>query len=332
MIGTDDIEFCCPVCRQVVERTAVAFGCDACGRRYPIVLGIPDFRVEPDPWIDLDEDRSKAQRLEEVSAGQDFSMTVKLYWDMTPTTPQRFALRFREHVESATVRTREWLQPFVAIVGTTRSPWLDIGCGTADLAAAAPPEQRVVGIDVAMRWLVVARKRLQEAGRPVDLVCCNAEHLPFPADYFGHVLSLGTLEHVRDASATLSEARRVLQRGGRLCLRTVNRFTMLSEPHVDLWGVGWIPRRYADAYVRWRNGQRYLHHRPLSRRELAREVRRAGFGDVQVRPSRLLQADQARLGMLAPAAAVYELARHLPLLGHGLSWVAPMLDVEGVAA
>lgn len=330
MIGSEQL-LCCPACRGSLERTAAAFRCSACGRDYPIVVGIPDFRLEPDPWINLADDREKATRLEALSDGENFSMTVTRYWDMTPGTPRQFALRFREHVEAAESRTREWLTPFVTAAGIAPGPWLDVGCGTADLAAAAPPGQRVIGVDIALRWLVAARKRLCEAGRPVELLCCNAECLPFRDGSFAHVLSLGTLEHVRDATAVLAEARRVLRPQGHLRLRTVNRFSALAEPHVGVWGVGWVPRRYADRYVRWRSGQRYLHHRPLSRAELARGLRRARFDAVRVEPARLLHADVARLGTLAPAARLYERARHWPVVRSGLGWLAPMLDADGVA-
>jgi ubiquinone/menaquinone biosynthesis C-methylase UbiE/uncharacterized protein YbaR (Trm112 family) len=332
VMTTADLVFCCPACRGTVERETGGFRCVACGHRYPIVAGIADFRLEPDPWISLEDDRDKALRLEVTSAGEDFLTTVKRYWDMTPATPAQFAQRFRDHVAAAEARSREWLESFVSTVGVTASPWIDVGCGTADLAAAAPSGQRVVGVDIALRWLVAARKRLQESGRADDLVCCNAEHLPFPDASFAHAVSLGAVEHIAAAGAMLSEARRTLRPGGRLRLRTLNRFTLLPEPHVDVWGVGWMPRRYADAFVRRRSGQRYLHHQPLSRAELSRGLRAANFRDIHVEPARLLEAERSRLGALAPVAGIYESVRGLPLIGYGLSWVAPMLEARAVAS
>jgi hypothetical protein len=35
-----------------------------------------------------------------------------------------------------------------------------------------------VGVDVALRWLMVGQKRLQEAGVSATLVCASARHLP----------------------------------------------------------------------------------------------------------------------------------------------------------
>ena len=131
----------------------------------------------------------------------------------------------------------------------------------------------------------------------------------------------------------MAESRRVLRRGGLLCVKTVDRYSLLPEPHVGVWGVGIVPRRWADRYVRWRNGQSYLHHRPLSPRELARGFRRAGFSGVHVAAAALLTADRARLGVQTRwAAPLYEKLRRSPIVGSIIRWVAPLLDARGVVA
>ena len=68
-------------------------------------------------------------------------------------------------------------------------PWLDVGTGTADLAVVVAGQGiRAVGVDIALRWLVVARRRAELAGVDIDLICCNAEHLPFADGTFARVL------------------------------------------------------------------------------------------------------------------------------------------------
>lgn len=90
----------------------------------------------------------------------------------------------------------------------------------------------MVGLDVAKRCLVVARARPgMDASR---LVCGNAEHLPFTDAAFARVVSLGTLEHCRDALRAVREGRRVVRRGGVLRVKSANRFTLLPEPHVGV--------------------------------------------------------------------------------------------------
>jgi SAM-dependent methyltransferase len=298
-----------------------------------VILGIPDFRVFPDPWIGLEDDREKARRLEERSQGASLEAMVREYWAMTPGTPATQAARFVDHVLSAYDRSRQWLDVVDSRTSVPTGPWLDVGTGGGDLAcAAAARGARVVGVDIAMRWLVVARRRAELAGLAIDLICCNAEHLPFADGTFARVASLGTLEHCADAPRVLSEAHRVLARAGDVQLRTVNRYTLLREPHVRVWGVGFVPRRLANRYVRWRTGFGYEHHHPLSPRELRAGLRRAGFNSVRVDAAALVASERARLGRLGMAADAYESARTFPVASTILRWASPLLDASGVAA
>jgi SAM-dependent methyltransferase len=327
--------FACPRCHGALDRAADAYRCRPCAAVYPVVLGIPDFRLFPDPWIGFDDDRDKARRLAALVEGRSFADAVRTYWEITPSTPRPLAERFIEHVLGAERRASDWLD-WLDGVEPPAAPgcWLDVGCGTGDLiAAGARRGITIVGVDIALRWLVVARRRETLAGRAAQLVCANGEHLPFPPGAFSRVVSLGTLEHCRDADRLVADARRVLRQGGVMRVTTVNRYSLLPEPHVGVWGVGIVPRRWADRYVRWRSGQRYLHHRPLSPREVARGFRRAGFSSVRVGAAAVLAADRSRLGGAAAwAAPVYERLRTGPVVGSLIRWIAPLLDARGVAA
>lgn len=330
--------FVCPRCRGSLAETEEVYRCAPCGRLYPIVAGIPDFRVFPDPWIGLEDDRDKARGLRELVADADLEEAVRTYWSITPSTPREAAERYAAHCSRARKRSDEWLelldgeadgdfQPFAA----SNRPWLDLGCGTADLAAAAASRgRRVVGVDIALRWLVVALRRREMEDHRVRLVCACAEALPFPDASFDGALSLGLLAHVSDPGAVAFEARRVLAPGAPVALRTVNRFTLLPEPHVGVWGVGFVPRRWADAYVRWRSGHRYEHHRPLSPRELGRVMRAAGFEDVVVEAAPTLEAETRHLSPVARRLVpAYEEARATPGVRHLLRWTAPILEARG---
>jgi SAM-dependent methyltransferase len=323
----------CPACKGALAHAADRLACASCRRDYPIVLGIPDLRLAPDPWISLEDDREKGRRLEATTRGLGLAETTRAYWAMTPTTASDAAEGFVAHVLAAPARTGEWLRQTGLVAAAPPGPWLDLGCGTADLAAAAPDGATVVGIDVAFRWLVVARKRLAETGRPAWLVCCNAEHLPFADGVFARALSLGMLEHCADPAPVLREARRVLQAGGQLATRSTNRYSLLPEPHVGLWGVGFVPRRWQDGFVRRWRPQGYRHHRPTSPRELRRAARQAGLGRFDLRAAALLAHDRARLpGALAWAARAYGTLARLPVSRRLLSWVAPAVDATGEAA
>ena len=326
--------FVCPRCHGPLVTAPESHRCAACAATYPIVLGIPDFRLFPDPWLGLDDDRDKARRLAALVEGLSFPNAVRAYWEITPTTPRPQAERFTQFVLGAEARSGELLDALDRAEGSAADGcWLDIGCGTGDvLAAGAGRGVAVMGVDIALRWLVVAARRDALAGRRAQLVCANGEHLPFAPGSFARVLALGTLEHCRSAATVAAEAHRVLRRDGLLRVRTVNRFSLLREPHVGVWGVGFIPRRWADRYVHWRSGQRYVHHQPLSSRELARGLRHAGFAGVRVGAAALLPSDRERLGRATRwAAPIYERARALPFIRALVRWVAPLLDARAIS-
>ena len=176
---------------------------------------------------------------------------------------------------------------------------------------------------------MVARRRLAERDIPVRLICCNAEALPFPDATFDQALSLGALEHCRDLESVLSETRRVLVSGGALHIRTVNRYSLLREPHVGIWGLGWVPRRWADSYARWSSGQHYLHHWPKSAAELRRGLKRAGFAEALVEAAPMLDEEAKRLPpSIRRVVPAYQGLRRARVSAVACRWLAPLLAVE----
>jgi ubiquinone/menaquinone biosynthesis C-methylase UbiE/uncharacterized protein YbaR (Trm112 family) len=329
-IAATGLRLVCPRCRNPLVERPDGHACGGCGAWYPVVAGVPDCRVLPDPWISIPDDRAKARRVEALVAGADFATAVRAYWEITPETPADRREHFIRAVLDGERLAGEWLDGLVA-TAPAGGRWLDLGCGTGNLlAAAAARGIEAVGIDIALRWLVVARRRPTLAdGR--RLVCGDAAHLPFEDRVFAAVTALGTLEHCDDLDGALREVARVLRPQGRLMVRTVNRFSLLPEPHVGVWGAAWLPRRWADRYVRWRTGLRYLHHYPRSAGAIARALGRAGFSQVRVRAARTLAPDRERLGAGAQRAIpVYERARTLPAFRRAVRAVAPLLEVEAI--
>jgi len=323
----------CPYCRSALQPFPAGVRCTGCRRDYPVVRGIPDLRVAAVPWIGMAEDRAKGLAVD-ASADPGFPAALREYWAQTPTTSPVDAARHVSHELRAEIRTREWLARLTPGLPGESAPieqWLDLGCGTASLACAAPDRVEVTGLDIAFRWLIVALRRLADCHSSTTLVCANAEALPFGNGSFQRVIALGTLEHCRELDVVLKEVRRVLQPGGWLHLRTVNRFSLLAEPHVDVWGVGWMPRGWADRYVQWRRGTRYLYHWPRGAGSLRRALRRAGFGDISLEAAAMLPAERERLPRVAvPLLPAYERLRRAAPTARLCALFAPLLEATAM--
>jgi ubiquinone/menaquinone biosynthesis C-methylase UbiE len=97
---------------------------------------------------------------------------------------------------------------------------VDINCGTGTLAlclaAAAGPEGKVVGTDLADRMLEMARSKDSD-GR-VKFIHANAENLPFDDDTFDRATSSLAIHEMnrQGRSNALSEVSRVVKSGGML--------------------------------------------------------------------------------------------------------------------
>ncbi len=127
---------------------------------------------------------------------------------------------------------------------------LDLGCGPGQLIAAAAKRHRtMMGIDVRLLWLLAAKRLIVHyGGRPI-LAAALAEHMPLPKGSVKSVVSLDVIEHVANVPAYLKEIDRVTARGGTVAFSTPNRYSLAAEPHVGVWGVGWVPRRWQKQYV-----------------------------------------------------------------------------------
>lgn len=330
-----DLVPCCPHCRGSLNREREALRCAACQKSFPIVAGIPDLRVCADPYIDFAHDRAKALRLAEDGRTRGFAALLERYYEITPEVPADLARHYCSHNLAGVERGEAVLQRLQAYGAelTDRSgpTHLDLGCGTAGfVAAAAMRGVSVVGVDIALRWLVVARRRLDELGFGGSrLVCACADHLPFPDSSCAVITAEFLLEHAASPIGVLREVRRVGGPETFFMARTVNRFALAPEPHVGVWGVGFLPRRLMDPYVRARKGIPYEHVRTESFLGLRRLLRETGSRNLEVRRPLLTAGDVAqqplsRRRLLACWAA---LDRWMPPARPLLALFGPFLDV-----
>ena len=323
-----DLEFACPVCKRALTECSEAYRCHPCRRDYPIVSGIPDFRLKPDPFISIEADREKGLRVLERCGDSSFAGALDAYYAMTPELPQALADSYKAH-QLASERIGELtLEELgrLSVQPTSESLLLDLGCGTGGfLAAASRGSVPAVGVDVAFRWLLIARLRLRKAGFDALFVCANAEHLPFSPRTFGTVVASDLIEHVPDPLPVLRECKSVTRPGGVCYFTTNNRYSLLGEPHVRLWGVGLLPRRLQQQYVRRFRGHAYENVRLRSAREIVGLARNAGLDCLDVSPPPLYADHRGRAA--AGLASAYNRMRLMPGFRQVLNWGGPRLQM-----
>lgn len=325
------MDYACPKCRGPVEAAPDAWLCRACARRYPVVCGIPDFRLAPDPYISFDDEYRKAERIARAAETLGFAELVRYYWSITPDVPAPQVDRYVAYAVAGEARGSACLESMDATLGARwqGAALLEVGCGTGGLLVpAAARFGRVVGSDIALRWLVIAQKRLAECGANAQLVCCSADRLPFAAGTFDALAGLHVLEHSEDPAAVLAESARVLQPGGHCLFPTPNRYSLGPEPCVRVWGVGFLPRRWMSGYVKWLRGVPYRHIRLLSSFELGRFLRAAGFARYGIEPQRFAACELAAASPLLRALArAYHLLLRVPGMAILMRLVGPMHQV-----
>lgn len=95
---------------------------------------------------------------------------------------------------------------------------LEIGIGTGLNMPHydASKVTRVTGLDPALELQPRARKRIETAGIPVDLIGLSAETIPMPSAHVDSAVVTYALCSIPDAVAALKEVRRVLKPGAPL--------------------------------------------------------------------------------------------------------------------
>jgi hypothetical protein len=97
-----------------------------------------------------------------------------------------------------------------------------------------------------------------------------------------------------------------------------------TDPHVGLWGVGWLPASIAGSYVRLRRGCDWT-VRPLSARSASRLAATAGWSRIRIAPPEVTDGAASR-----EAVRVYRLARRSSLGRALLRSFGPLWQLEAV--
>jgi demethylmenaquinone methyltransferase/2-methoxy-6-polyprenyl-1,4-benzoquinol methylase len=151
---------------------------------------------------------------------------------------------------------------------------LDVAGGSADLSRLflkkVGSSGQVVLTDINNAMLRVGRDRLLDDGIATPVTQCDAEHLPFPDNYFDCVSIAFGLRNVTHKDAALLEMHRVLKPGGRVIVLEFSKVAKPLEKVYDLYSFKLLPKmgeliandadsyRYLAESIRMHPGQEEL--------------------------------------------------------------------------
>lgn len=247
--------------------------CRACGRRYPVIGGVPDLRIDTLCPFDLVEDQRRVAAFLKDINGLNATASVRQVFARRSSWSEKLINSRTEGVLRAPEQLAEEVGGWLREIVFQDLQFLDLGCGPGTLLAAAARQGRSgVGVDLSLEWLVVAHRLITAHGGSPALAAGLGEALPLRDGSIGGIAGLDVIEHVSDVGQVLADSDRVLRPGGALVLTTPNRFSLTPEPHVFIWGVGWLPHRMQAPYVKWRSGEPYPNTRLMSSWRLVKLV------------------------------------------------------------
>jgi ubiquinone/menaquinone biosynthesis C-methylase UbiE len=277
-----------------------------------------------------DMEHTLTQRLVTEYSFRSFAELVNLYEGSTRAVPLDLRAKHRIHLSTGVVRAQACLAEIGHLETLSKQgQFLEIGCGLGGfLIAAAQVFRCVVGLDINMPRLVLAKKRLEEAGREAILICAAAEALPFFKESFDLVVGSDVIEHVQEQDRVMHESYRVLTPGGALFLATPNRWSLTPEPHVNVWGVGFLPKAWRARYVWLARKIRYGNVTLLNWFEIRRLLLQTPFDQWRIKPPTIPSEHIASLPAWARAAApIYHGLKELLLLKWLVYLFGPLFHV-----
>ncbi len=164
---------------------------------------------------------------------------------------------------------------------------LDVAGGSADLSRKFAKRVGNTGqvwlTDINNAMLRVGRDRMIDDGLAMPAAQCDAEHLPFPDNYFDCVSIAFGLRNVTHKDVALAEMRRVLKPGGRLLVLEFSKVWKPLQAIYDAYSFKLLPKM-GEIIAKDGDSYRYLAESIRmhpSQEELKQMMEQAGLSRVE---------------------------------------------------
>ena len=165
---------------------------------------------------------------------------------------------------------------------------LDLACGSGDITLEIlkkNPDAKVTSCDLCEQMLDIAKEKFESEGLEAQIVCANAENLPFADSHF-KICTIGFgFRNFADRAKCLAEIRRVLQADGKLLILEVARAHPLFEPIQNFFMAHIVPH-IAGLLGANKNDYRYLAKTTRNfprKKELEKLLTNSGFQEISTK-------------------------------------------------
>lgn len=139
----DTLNLCCPRCKGQLQKSTKTYTCIACKKDFPIMYGIPDFRLFGDPYLGFENDYTRTKLIVENMNRFNLEGLLKFYWSNSPETPNNLREKFVRAALLGEAKAKEILKSLPRFHNDMEKSILEIGCGTGGFLVSAAIYMRI---------------------------------------------------------------------------------------------------------------------------------------------------------------------------------------------
>lgn len=171
---------------------------------------------------------------------------------------------FRRYLQVAPLSLAIWRSLEAQAISQVKlkRPILDIGCGFGEFGGVFFDSFVEVGVDISGQDLALAAPKKKYK----KLTLADARNLPFKDESFSTVISISSIEHIKDVEKVFDEAFRVLKKGGQFI------FTVHTKEAERLFFLPFARSFFIDLYRKV-----FKHEINLEKEQWLKMAKKAGF-------------------------------------------------------